>query len=113
MKTLLKLLIAAVILHAVYRAGVSAVTYYQLKDAAQQLLIFGAQASPDQLQQGILTKAEELAVPLAPEDVVVLREGPRTWAEASYTDPIELFPRYRYPFQYSFRVEAISMSPQH
>lgn len=109
MKTLIKLLIAAVILHAVYRAGVSAVAYYELKDAAQQLLIFGSDATPDQIHASILAKAEELALPLEPDNVIVLRDGPRTWAEATYVDPIELFPRYRYPFTYSFRVEALSM----
>ena len=109
MKTLLKLLVAAAVLHAVYRAGVSAATYYELKDAAQQMLVFGGGATPGQLQESILAKAEELAVPLAPEDVIVQREGVRTTAEASYTDPIEILPRYRYPFTYSFRVEAISM----
>ena len=109
MKTILKLLIAAVILHAVYRAGTSAAAYYQLKDASQQILVFGGRATPAQLQASILAKAEELAVPLAPENVLVERQGVRTTAEASYTDPIELLPRYRYPFTYSFRVEAISL----
>lgn len=112
MKTILKLLIAAAILHAVYRAGVSAARYYELKDASHQMLVFGGGATPDQLQAGILAKAEELAVALAPENVIVQREGVRTTAEASYTDPVEIFPRYRYPFNYSFRVEAVSMRPQ-
>jgi hypothetical protein len=109
MKTLIKLLIAAAILHAVYRTGMSAATYYQLKDASQQILVFGGGATPDQLQKSILAKAEELAVPLEPGNVVVQREVGRTTAEASYTDPVEIFPRYRYPFNYSFRVEALSM----
>jgi hypothetical protein len=112
MKTVIKLLVAAAILHAVYRAGMSAATYYELKDASQQMLVFGGSATPAQLQESILAKAEELAVPLAPENVIVQREGVRTTAEASYTDPVELFPRYRYPFNYSFRVEAFSLRAQ-
>jgi hypothetical protein len=112
MKTLIKLLVAAAVLHAIYRTGVSAATYYELKDASRQMLIFGDGATLEQLQHGILAKAQELAVPLAAEDVVVERDGVRTTAEASYTDSIEIFPRYRYPYNYSFRVEAISISPQ-
>jgi hypothetical protein len=108
MKTLLKLLVAAAVLHAVFRAGVSATAYYRLKDASQQMLVFAGTATPDQLEESIVAKAEELAVPLDRENVVVQREGGRTTAEASYTDPIEILPRYRYPFTYSFRVEAIS-----
>jgi hypothetical protein len=110
MKTLVKLLLAAVILHAVYRAGVSAAMYYELKDASQQMLLFGGRASPAELQQGILDKAAELEVPLAAEHVVVERDGVRTTASASYTDSIEMFPRYRYPFTYSFQVEAVSLA---
>ncbi len=112
MKTILKLLIAAVVLHGLYRAGVSAATYYELKDASQQMLVFGGRATPAQLQSGIVSKAEELAVPLSSENVVVTRDGIRTTAEASYTDSVEIFPRYRYPINYSFRVEAISMGMQ-
>lgn len=109
MKTLIKLLVAAAILHAVYRAGMSAATYYELKDASQQMLVFGGGATPEELQESILAKAEDLAVPLAPENIVVQREGVRTTADATYVDPVEIFPRYRYPFNYSFHVEAISL----
>jgi hypothetical protein len=110
MKTLIKLLIAAAIIHAVVRSGTSAATYYELKDAAHQMIVFGGGASPEQLQEGILAKAAELSVPLAPENVSVRREGVRTTAEASYTDRVEFLPRYRYPIAYTFKVEAVSMA---
>ena len=112
MKTLVKLLLAVVVLHAVYRSGVSAATYYELKDASQQMLIFGGGVSPGELQQGILAKATELDVPLAAENLNVERDGVRTTARASYTDSVEIFPRYRYPFNYSFQVEAVSLGTQ-
>ena len=46
MKTIIKILIAIAILNASARVGIAAAGYYQLKDASQELLTFGAQASP-------------------------------------------------------------------
>jgi hypothetical protein len=109
MKTIIKLLIAAAILHAVVRGGMSASTYYRLKDTTQELIVFGAGASIPDLEEGILIKAEELSVPVEPENVTVRRDVVRTVAEVSYTDAIEFLPRYRYPIDYSFRVEALSL----
>ena|SRR5687768_10570558 len=108
MKTIIKLLITAAILNAVVRTGMAAMDYYQLKDATQQLLVLGDEASIEQLQSGVLTKAAELDLPVLPENVSVRREGPRTTAEASYTQAIEFFPRYQYPVTFSFQVEAVS-----
>jgi hypothetical protein len=112
MKTLIKLLVAAAIIHAVVRSGASAATYWELKDTAHQMLVFGGGASPEQLHESILAKAAELSVPLAPENVFVRREGVRTTAEGSYTDRVEFLPRYRYPITYTFKVEALSISAQ-
>lgn len=109
MKTIVKLVIAAAILHAVARTGMSAMTYYQLKDASQELLVFGSQASEEELQDEILYRAMELSVPLLPENLIVTRDEVRTIAEASYTEAVELLPSYRYPVTYSFRVEARSL----
>ena len=107
MKTILKLLVTVAVLNAAYQAGRVAWTYYQFKDAAQQALIFGGHASPEQLHAQIMTRATEFGVPVAAEDVEVRRSELRTVAQARYTQPVELFPRYRYPAELSFTVDAI------
>jgi hypothetical protein len=83
--------------------------YYQLKDGAQQLLTFDVDASPEQLESAILDKANELDIPLAADDVTVKRDGPRSSATVSYTQPIEFFPMYVYPMKYSFAVDALAI----
>jgi hypothetical protein len=110
-KTILKLLIVAAILNATARAAMTAWSYYQFKDAAQQTLIFGGNATPAQLQGLLLQRAAELNLPVEPQNVEVTREGPRTQAKASYTQRVELFPRYWYPFDFSFAVDALTMNP--
>ena len=67
MKTVIKLAIAAAVLHAVVRSGISVSTYYQLKDATLQLLIFGDDATTTEIHHDIVATAEGLHVALAAE----------------------------------------------
>jgi hypothetical protein len=110
MKTLLKLLVAAAIVNATVRASLAAWSYYQFKDAAQQTILFGSQSTPSELHESIVRRGGELGLPLGAGDVDVRRDGPRTVASASYTQPVELFPRYAYPFEFSFTVDSYAVA---
>ena len=110
MKTILKLLIVAAVLNATARTAMAAWRYYQFKDAAQQTLVFGGNATAAELHELILRRAVDLEVPVEAEDIEVTRDGPRMQAKAAYTDSIELFPRYFYPFDFSFSVDTMAMS---
>jgi len=109
MKTLFKLVIAVVLLNAVARGAWATWNYYQLRDAAQQLLTFSSRARSSDLHNEILVKAQELNLPLKPEDLNVHRDGVRTVAEASYTQRVQFFPYYSYPITFSFLVDALSL----
>ncbi len=109
MKTLIKLVIAAAIVNATARVGMAAARYYQLKDESQELVTFGGNIVPGELQNQIFLKAEALQLPLASDDILVIREGLRTTASAAYTDSVELFPNYKYPIKFQFRVEGVNM----
>lgn len=108
MKTIIKLLIVLAVLNAAARGAMAAWTYYEFRDTAQQLVIFGVSASETELHNQIMEKASELDVPLAPEDLTIRREGSRTWADAAYVQPVELFPRFIYPVNFSFSVEGFN-----
>jgi hypothetical protein len=45
------------------------------------------------------------------EDILVSRSGSRTQVEVSYTQDVELFPRFIYPVDLSFAVEAFTDLP--
>ncbi|HVQ16405.1 MAG TPA: hypothetical protein VMS40_22540 [Vicinamibacterales bacterium] len=109
MKTVLKLVIAIALLNAVVRGADSAWNYYQLKDAAQRALLFGAQASSKQIHEQIMERAVELRLPLMPNDLMVSWRSGRRIAEASYTQQIEFFPKYVYPILFSFNVDTVSV----
>jgi hypothetical protein len=110
MKTLLKLLIAVAILNAVVRVGLATASYYQFKDQAQQLITFGADASVTELQEQMLERAATLDLPVTAEDIDVTRQGKRTAASAAYTQPVEVFPSYRYPISFQFTVEGLNLA---
>lgn len=110
MKATVKLVVAALILHATVRVGWASWNYYQLKDAAQQAVTFGGQAPPEDIRVRILDVAAELELPVRPTDVRVTRAGFRTRADASYTQAVEVVPTYRYPVEFSFSVDAVSLT---
>ena len=109
MKTVIKILIAAAIINATARVGMAAARYYQLKDESQELVTFGGNIVPGELQNQILLKAQELQLPLAFDDILVSRQGLRTTASAAYTDSVEVFPNYKYPIRFQFKVEGVNM----
>ena len=110
MKTLIKLVVAAVLVNAAYRAGSVFLKYYQFKDETQQMILFGQAEPVAQLTSQIENEAMKRDVPLDEDDVTVTREGARTVAEVSYTENIELFPRFAYPMDFAFSVEAYGVA---
>ena len=109
-RTIFTTVIVVAILNAIGHAGMVAWRHFQVRDQAQQLILFGSATPPAELEQQIAQIAEEFAVPVAPENIVVTRQGQRTVAEASYTIPVELFPRFFYPVDLSFMVEAFTIT---
>jgi hypothetical protein len=108
-RTIFTTAVVVIILNAIGHAGMVAWRHFQVKDQAEQLILFAGTTPTDELEQQIAQIAEELEVPVAPEDIVVTRQGSRTTAEAYYTIPVELFPRFFYPVDLSFMVESFTI----
>ncbi len=110
MKTIIKLAIAVALANAAVRAGMVAMAYYQLKDAAQQEVTWGGRIPPAELAKHVLEKAEELNVPLEPEGVAATRNDSTTVISVDYTQPVELFPSFVYPVDLAFEVQGRTMT---
>jgi hypothetical protein len=110
MKTVLKIAIALALLNAAVRGGMVAMSYYQLKDAAQQEVTWGGRTPPAQLVSHVLEKAAELNVPLGPEGIEASRSESLTVISVAYTQPVEVFPTFTYPVELSFEVQARTMT---
>jgi hypothetical protein len=109
MKTLFKLVIAILVLNGAVRGALAMWQYYQFKDAAQQVVLFGQRSEPEEIQANIVARATELSVPVRPDDIKVTRNGTRTVAEGYYIQPVQFFPNYPWPVKFTFLVDAVSL----
>jgi hypothetical protein len=110
MKTLFKLVVAILVLNAAVRGGLAMWQYYQFKDAAQQVVLFGQRADPEEIRANIVAKATELSVPVRPDDVKVSHDGQHLIAQGSYIQPVDFFPNYPWPVKFTFVVDALSLA---
>lgn len=109
MKTLIKLIIAAAVLHATWRTGMAYFRYYELKDDLQQIAQFSGNRSESELHDQALQAARRYDIPLNPSRVAVRREENHTLIEASYDERIELLPAYYYPWRFDMNVDAFTI----
>jgi hypothetical protein len=110
MKTLINFTLAAIVLNAVAHCGLVARNYFMFQDAAQQVVLFGAESSLAEIEERIRGRAAQYDVPLPDDGLHVRRDGARTVADAVYTDQVEVFPNFRYPVVLSFTVEAQALA---
>lgn len=109
MKTLFKLVIAILVLNATVRGALATWQYYQFKDAAQQVVLFGQRSDPEEIQANIVERATALSVPVRFDDIKVSRDATRTVAEGFYIQPVQFFPNYAWPVKFTFLVDAVSL----
>jgi hypothetical protein len=110
LKTIIKILISLAILNAAAQWGMASWRHYEFEDSARNLVLFGSGTDTTQLHAQILELAEQYELDVLPEDIEVQRNGARTWAEVAYEQPVELFPNYEYPLDFSFSVEAFAVA---
>ena len=64
MKTFFKLLVVVIVLNAAVHGGLSAKRYFQLKQAAQEAVLFGAATPVTDIHQIIIERAQALNMPV-------------------------------------------------
>jgi hypothetical protein len=109
MKTIIQLLITALILHATWRAGTVYLRYYQFKDDVTQIAQFGAHQTDNELRNGIIDAAKRRDVALTADDVTVRRQNHHILVDANYREQVELAPRYFYPWDAKVHVDVLTL----
>jgi hypothetical protein len=108
MKTIIKLVIAALIVHATWRAGNVYLRYYQFKDNVQQAAQFSDRRPESELHERVLSLAKQFEIPVEPDAVRVRREDNHTLVDAVYTERIEILPKYFYPWEFRVSVDTFT-----
>ncbi len=128
MRVVIKLLIAALVLHGVFRVGSAYWRYYQFEDTLQEIAQFGERRTDKQLCGQALEKAVALEIPVAAQGVAIRRGGnpwfncasgfqatrggaadsatTKIFIEARYTEGLQVFPGYMYPWEFKPSVNA-------
>jgi hypothetical protein len=109
MKTIVKLIIAALILHATWRAGVVYLRYYEFKDEVTQIAQFGIRQTDNELRNGVLDAAQRRDIALSADAVSVRRQNYHIIIDANYIEQVELAPRYFYPWDAKLHVDVLTL----
>jgi hypothetical protein len=112
MKTVIRLIIVALIIHGTGRATIVAWRHYKFTDGVQQAAQFASGRSEAELVQQVLEIAAVYQIPLAEDGVAIRRVDNHTFIDASYNTRIEILPRYFYPWRFNVNVDAFTIVPQ-
>jgi isopentenyl phosphate kinase len=111
LKTIIQLLIAALVVHGCVRFGSASWRNYQFKDAVEQEVRFTPQATAAELQMRVAQLAADYEIVLEPDNVTVERRGQETFVRASYSELIPLVPGFytrEQPFTLDVRVRVLA-----
>ena len=111
MKTIIKLVVAALVVHATYRAGDVYLRYYNFRDDVHQIAQFAGRQTDNELRNRVLEAAQQREIPLDPEVITVRRPPNHLLIDATYSERIELLPRYFYPWEFKLDVDVLTISP--
>ena len=109
MKAIIKLVIAALVIHATWRAGTVYLRHYEFKDEVTQIAQFGESVPNNVLHGHVLDAAQRLDIPVEPDSVTVQRRKAHILIDANYTEQVEVLPRYFYPWQAKMHVDVLTL----
>ena len=127
-KTLIKIAVALLVLHAAFRVGNAYWNFYRFEDALQQSAQFGERRSDKQLCDEAMGAATQYDIPIAAAGLTIFRGqnppfgcdgGPAGNQSASptqpatqiriegyYVDQLQIVPGYNYPWEFKPAVKA-------
>jgi hypothetical protein len=103
-KTLIKLIVVALLANALWRTAAAYATFYKFKDSVYEAAMQGN--SETDLRQKVVELARTYDLPLAAEDLTVTREAQHVSVQGAYTRPVAVLPGYEYQWPFTVDVDA-------
>lgn len=92
MKTVIKLLIAAVVLFACFNVGKALMDEYRFEDAVHDRLLFDSQMTDREIVDMVMRTAADFDVPIDASGVDITTRGPDVVVTMTYTTSIPIIP---------------------
>jgi hypothetical protein len=108
-KLAIKLAIVALIANAAWRVGSAYASYYKFKDAVHETTLYGPDKTDAQLRARILELATEYDLAIAEDSFTITRELNHTIVDGTFKQPVEVLPRYRYPWMFTWHVDTLTV----
>ena len=109
MKTIIKLLITALVLHATWKAGTVYMRYWEFKEEVRQIAQFGVNQNDNDLRNNVYDSAKRRDIALDPGAISVKRQNQHIIIDANYIENVELVPRYYYPWEAKLHVDVLTL----
>jgi hypothetical protein len=110
MRTILKLVVVALLANAAWHLFSAYSPNYKLEDSIQYAVQNRGQQTDDALHDRIMELARQFDVPLTDADVSVTHTDKHTLVDVSYKRTIELAPGFRYPWPFSMHIDVLSLN---
>ena len=92
MKTIIKIVLALLVIAAMFNGARVALNNYAFEDAVHEGLLFDPNASDPEIVDMVMKLAAEYQIPMAAEDIKVQSRGQDLVVNMTYTDNVVLVP---------------------
>ena len=92
MKTILKIVVALVLVTAMFNAGAAAFNNYSFEDAVHEGLLFDPGATDEKIVDMVMKLARDYDIPMEANDIKITSRGSDLIVNMSYTDTVALLP---------------------
>ena len=110
MKTILKLIVVAILANALWRVGTAYAAFYKFKDSVTEAASQG-ESTEEELRQKIVELASTYDLPLTADDVTVTRDVHHTAIRGSYKQRVAMFPGFDYQWPFNIDLDAYPIAP--
>jgi hypothetical protein len=110
MKTIIKLLIVALVLNAAWHVGSAYWQHYQFEDAVKEAAQFTGRAKAEDLTARVYELADKWEIPLEADAVKVTKAQRRITVDAAYSREIDVAPRYPRHWDFAIHVSVLTLN---
>jgi len=92
MKTIIKIVVALVVIVGCFNAGRAIMSEYRFEDAVHEALLFDPRMTDKEIVQMVMKTAGDYNVPIDPKDIAIRQQGPDVTVNMSYTQNVVVIP---------------------